>query len=105
MTVTATPDLGWSFSAWTGDCAAQGNPCTLTMDGAKAVSASFTQDEYALNITQATGGTISASPAGPYHLDDEVTVTATPDLGWSFSAWTGDCAAAGQSLHADDGRC
>ena len=95
VTVTATPDLGWSFSAWTGDCAAQGNPCTLTMDGAKAVSASFTQDEYALNITQATGGTISASPAGPYHLDDEVTVTATPDLGWSFSAWTGDCAAQG----------
>ena len=95
VTLTATPDLGYSFDAWTGDCAGQGNPCTLTMDAAKSVSASFTQIEYALMITQATGGTITADPAGPYYYNDPVTLTATPDLGYSFDAWTGDCAGQG----------
>ena len=91
VTVTATPNAGYSFGAWTGDCAGEPNPCSLTMDGAKSVSATFTQNEYALTITQASGGTISALPAGPYHLNDEVTVTATPNAGYSFGAWTGDC--------------
>jgi hypothetical protein len=45
-----------------------------------------------LTINQSTGGTITAAPAGPYHLNDPVTLTATPDAGWSFSSWTGDCA-------------
>ena len=90
MTVTAVPDLGYHFGAWTGDCSGT-NPCTLTMDGVKSVSATFVQDEYGLTITQATGGTISATPAGPYHLNDTVTVTAVPDLGYHFGAWTGDC--------------
>ena len=91
MTLTATPDEGWSFSAWTGDCSGTETTCTLTMDGPKSVSAIFTQDEYALTITQATGGTITAEPLGPYHLNDEVTLTATSDPGWTFSGWTGDC--------------
>src|SRR5512141_2229668 len=85
VTVTATADPGYSFGAWTGDCSGT-NPCTLTMDGSKSVSATFVQDEYALTITQATGGTISALPAGPYHLDEVVTVTATADPGYSFGA-------------------
>ena len=90
VTVTAVPDLGYHFGAWTGDCSGT-NPCTLTMDGVKSVSATFVQDEYGLTITQAIGGTISATPAGPYHLNDTVTVTAVPDLGYHFGAWTGDC--------------
>ena len=89
VTVTATADPGYHFGAWTGDCSGA-NPCTLTMDGAKSVSATFIQDEYALTITQLAGGTIAAAPAGPYHLNDEVTVTATADPGYHFGAWTGD---------------
>ena len=95
VTLTAAPTAGYNFTAWTGDCAGQGNPCTLTMDAAKSVSASFTQIEYALTITQVTGGTITAAPDGPYHLNDEVILTATPAAGYSFSAWTGDCAGQG----------
>ena len=95
VTITATPDLGYSFDGWTGDCAGQGNPCTLTMDAAKSVSATFTQIEYALTITQATGGTITADPAGPYYYNDPVTITATAETGYSFDAWTGDCAGQG----------
>ena len=93
--LTAAPDPGYSFTGWTGDCAGQGNPCSLSMGGPKYVSAAFAQEEFALMITQATGGTITENPEGRYHLNDEVQLTATPDSGYSFSAWMGDCAGQG----------
>jgi len=40
--LTAIPDTGSFFDHWTGDCAGQGNPCMLTMDYHKTVSAVFT---------------------------------------------------------------
>ena len=88
-------DPGWTFTGWSGGGCTGTAPCTVTMNADTIVTANFTQDAYTLTITQATGGTISAIPTGPYYLDDEVTVTATPDVGWSFSAWTGDCAGQG----------
>ena len=39
----AIPDSGWYFSGWWGDFLGQTNPYTLTMDGSKSVSASFTE--------------------------------------------------------------
>ena len=45
------------------------------------------------------GGTITASPAGPYHWDDVVTLTAIPDPGYSLSAWIGNCAEQGDPCH------
>ena len=104
VTLTAAAGTGWSFSAWTGDCSSETtSTCTLVMDGPKSVSATFTEDEYALTITQATGGLITAAPAGPYHLGDEVTLTADPDDGWSFSAWTGACMGSGACVVTMDG--
>ena len=50
---------GYTFTGWTNDLSGTTNPTTITLNGDKTVGASFTQDEYALNITQATGGTIS----------------------------------------------
>ena len=45
-----------------------------------------------LTINQAVGGTIAASPEGPYHYGDDVTLTATPEVGYTFSGWTDDLA-------------
>ena len=59
-------------------------------------SGSYTElNTVTLTINQSTGGTITANPTGPYHLNDPVTLTATPNAGWSFSSWTGDCAGQG----------
>jgi hypothetical protein len=43
VTLTATPDTGYTFATWGGACAAAGsaNTCMLTMDAAKSVNASF----------------------------------------------------------------
>jgi hypothetical protein len=43
-----------------------------------------------LTINPSTSGTITASPAGPYHLNDIVSLTATADQSYNFFYWTGD---------------
>jgi YD repeat-containing protein len=41
LQLSATPSPGWSFSSWGGACAGQANPCNLTVDSSKTVSATF----------------------------------------------------------------
>ncbi len=41
VTLTETPEKGFSFSGWGGDCAGTGTTCSLTLDGNKNVSATF----------------------------------------------------------------
>jgi uncharacterized repeat protein (TIGR02543 family) len=43
-TITAIPNSGYLFSGWTGDASGTDNPLTLTMDSAKTVGATFSQD-------------------------------------------------------------
>jgi uncharacterized repeat protein (TIGR02543 family) len=43
-TVTATPNLGYVFTTWTGASSGTNNPLTLTMDRNKTIGAGFTKD-------------------------------------------------------------
>src|SRR6516164_9354386 len=45
---------------------------------------------YTLTINTLGLGTVSASPSGPYAAGTLVTLTATPNSGWSFSSWSGN---------------
>ncbi len=90
VTLTATADPGYTFTGWTGDASGTTSPFVLDMNGDKTVSATFELNVVTLTITQATGGTISAAPASPYHYGDDVTLTATADPGYTFTGWTGD---------------
>jgi Divergent InlB B-repeat domain len=42
VALTATPAPGSSFSGWGGDCSGTASPCTVTVDAARNVTASFT---------------------------------------------------------------
>jgi hypothetical protein len=87
--VTATEAEGYEFDHWSGACSGTGT-CQVTMDADKAVTATFTQDEYTLSVTS-LHGTVSRNPdQATYHYGDEVTLTATAGPGWSFSDWSGD---------------
>ncbi len=57
-----TVDAGWTFTGWSEPSCIGTGPCTVTITGDTTVTANFTQIEYALTITQATGGTITAEP-------------------------------------------
>lgn len=90
--LTANPAEGWSFSGWSGDLTGDTNPETITMNEHKSITATFTQDEYALtiNISPTGSGSVSATSPGPYHYGDTVTLTPTANSDYEFAGWTGD---------------
>jgi uncharacterized repeat protein (TIGR02543 family) len=92
VTVTATANAGYSFSNWSGDLSGSTTPVSVTMNGPKNVVANFTQNQYTLtvNINLSGSGSVSKSPDKPtYVYGDQVTLTATANLGYTFSSWSG----------------
>ena len=102
--LTATPDSGYNFGGWTGDCTGTG-ACTVTMTAASAVGATFTIQRNTLTATLPTHGTITGTGIAcgtggsdcteAYDYGTAVPLTATPDSGYTFSGWTGDCTGTG----------
>jgi len=91
---TATPAAGFAFGAFTGDCT--GVTCTLAnVLGAKSVTATFTPITFAITTaaSPANGGTVSCTP-NPVAFGGTSTCTATAAAGFTFSAFSGDCAGA-----------
>ena len=86
--LTATASPGWTFSGWSGDTSSTTNPLTVTMDGNKAITATFIQNEYTLTVNTVGSGSVTRDNNGPYHQNDIVTLTAVPDIGWTFTGWT-----------------
>ena len=88
------------FAGWTGACSGSASPCTVTMDANKTVTATFTELSWPLSVSRIGSGTVTSNPVGIYcgaacnatFTDGTVvTLTATPDAGWSFSGWSGAC--------------
>jgi len=91
VTLTAIPDLGWEFSGWSGDIIGLESPVNITMNSSKTVIATFTQINYTLTINIEGEGNVTIIPdQETYTYGENVTLTAIPDLGWSFESWSGD---------------
>ena len=71
------------------------NPVTITMNSNKSVTANFTATPtctYTLSVSTNPpgGGTVAISPQkSTYCAGDQVTLTATPYSGYTFSSWSG----------------
>ena len=113
VTLTATPDTNMTFAGWSGACSGAGT-CTVTMDGAKSVTAIFNLAGYTLSVSKAgTGtGTVTSTPAGitcgitcsaNYANGTQVTLMATPDANVTFAGWSGACSGAGTCTVTMDG--
>jgi hypothetical protein len=104
ITLTAQPPSSGVFSGWSGACAGQPATCTLTVNGAMNVTATFTTVN-TLSIGRSGSGTISGTPNGEFSTfincgsscsakfqqGTTVTLTATPAAGVSFTGWSGAC--------------
>ena len=98
VSLTAVPDPGAYFTGWSGAVTGTTNPTSLTFDGDKSVTASFTNNCYTLSSTvnPANTGMVTYSPTsspgcGPnqYIYGQTVTLTANPANGYQFNSWSG----------------
>lgn len=104
VTLTATPDSGFTFTGWSGACTGASTTCTLSMNTAANVTATFgAGPSYLLSVSKsgAGSGTVTSSPTGincgatcsaTYASGTSVSLTATAAAGSSFAGWTGACA-------------
>lgn len=102
VTLTATPNVGSTFAGWSGACTGSASTCTVTMDAAKTVTATFNYFGPRLSVAKAgTGsGPVTSEPPGiacgstcaaAYVTGTNVTLTATPNANSVFAGWSGAC--------------
>ena len=107
VTLSQTAPLGTVFAGWGGVCSGTG-ACTVTMDMAKTVTATFNIATFTLSVTNASSaggaGTITSTAAGiscgadcteVYNYGTVVTLTASPGTASNFIGWTGPCSGFG----------
>ncbi|WP_347157367.1 malectin domain-containing carbohydrate-binding protein [Pontibacter chitinilyticus] len=88
--LTATPEPGYMFTGWSGDASGSANPLSITMNGNKAIIATFSLKTYTVSATAGTGGAVTVNPAKTtYTQGEEVTITAIASDGYEFTGWTG----------------
>jgi hypothetical protein len=96
------------FAGWSGACSGT-SPCVVPMNAATAVTATFTLNDYDLDVTFAgTGsGSVTSVPDGIDCQSDcntafahgtEVVLTAVTDPGSTFTGWSGACSGTGDCI-------
>jgi uncharacterized repeat protein (TIGR02543 family) len=97
--LTASPDANSVFSGWSVACLGTNPSCTVTMNGPKSVTATFTAG-YDLNVSLGGtgGGSITSNPSGiacpddcseKYAENSSVILAATPNASSVFTSWAG----------------
>jgi len=103
VTLTATADAGSAFAGWAGGGCSGTGSCTVTMNAATSVVATFNALPPVTLTVQKTGtgalyGTVTSAPAGIscgadcnelYALGTAVTLTASTSAGIFFAGWSG----------------
>ena len=87
--ISASPETGYHFVNWSGDTVANANSAatTITMEQNNSVTANFAIDEHVLTLNTGSGGSVSG--AGTFNYGTDASITATPEAGYQFVAWTG----------------
>jgi hypothetical protein len=109
VALTATPAAGYAFSGWGGACSGTAG-CSVKMDAAKSVSASFapTVSPNAKTLTNSMSGNGSigisdgasssactATCTKTFTTGANLVLAATPAAGHSFAGWGGACSGTG----------
>jgi hypothetical protein len=91
VTLTANPQPGMIFYSWSGDLVSFDNPATITMDGDKLVTATFSEPiSYTLTVDTVGQGVVLVDPnLEKYPHRTWVSLSAVPNPGWVFAGWSG----------------
>ena len=86
ITLTAVANSGYVFDHWNDGSTT--NPRTVTVNSNMSFTAYFTSGQYTItaNASPAAGGTVTGGGSYPYGAS--VTLTATPNSGYSFLQWS-----------------
>jgi uncharacterized repeat protein (TIGR02543 family) len=89
--VTAVANSGYSFTNWSGALSGTNPTETVTVNGNLNIVANFSAAQYTFTVTSDGNGSVAWTPQKPLYGEGEtVTVTATPNNGYTFVGWTGD---------------
>ena len=102
ITVTATPQTGYSFTGWS-----DGNTDAIrkiTVQSSLTITANFEQIKYVLTINkqgegEVTEEIVNTGKTTEYASGTTVKLTAVADEGWAFTGWTGDIGAIEPTLN------
>src|SRR5690606_30551726 len=90
VSLAATPATGFTFTRWVidGSTFSGANPLEVSAGADTSVVAEFAAlpGSWAIGASAGTGGSVTG--AGSYTDGDPVSLTATPDSGYTFSHWT-----------------
>jgi len=99
VTLTASPEAGWTFGLWSGCDRVDGLTCTVTMDQNRTVATGFNFDTFTLAASYVGSGTITSNPAGldcgstcagAFTAGATIRLIAVPASSQSYvSSWTG----------------
>lgn len=106
VALSATPDIGWNFTGWSGDVAGSNTTIAFEIDGPKNVTATFTPEQYDLTIAiVGPGGAANQVLKNPsketYTYGDQVELTAVPAPGIFFGGWGGDLSGATNPINVN----
>ena len=87
ITLTANPDLNYSFDGWSGDASGSENPYTFTIESDMTVTASFITYDLTVVVLEGSGE-VDITPEQPSYLyNTEITITVEPDSNYIFSSF------------------
>jgi uncharacterized repeat protein (TIGR01451 family)/uncharacterized repeat protein (TIGR02543 family) len=93
VTLTAIPTAGWYFDSWSGDLNSVLTQTSWTMNGNKAVTATFKNipsTYHTLTVGLSGNGTVTPGVGThSYVSGTTVDLSTGPALGWHFTGWTG----------------
>jgi len=94
VAVSASPNAGYQFSQWSGACSGTNPNTSVLMNADKTCTANFISPQYTLTMQVSPAGSGTTTPpvgSHPYNSGTTVNVSASPNAGYQFSQWTGDC--------------